>query len=47
MSLLGCLHGNNDGIYICTNARGIIALGVGKAFKTASNSEKHVKLFKH
>jgi ATP-dependent DNA helicase RecG len=40
-------HGNNDGIYICTNARGIIALGVGKAFKTASNSEKHVKLFRY
>lgn len=40
-------HGNNDGVYICTTARGIVALAVGKAFKTASNSEKHVKLFKY
>lgn len=38
-------HGNNDGIFICTTKRGIIALGVSKAFRTAANSEKHVKLF--
>ncbi|WP_413998230.1 hypothetical protein ACMDB5_10620 [Flavobacterium sp. W1B] len=38
-------HGNYDGLYICTSAKGIVALGVSKAFKTASNSEKHVKLY--
>lgn len=38
-------RGNSDGLYISTSAKGIGALGVLKAFRTASNSEKHVKLY--
>lgn len=38
-------QGNNDGIFICTNRRGIVALDVSKAFRTTANSEKHVKLY--
>lgn len=40
-------HGNNDGIFICTTAMGIITLKVSKAFRTVSNSQKHVKLYKY
>lgn len=40
-------HGNNDGIFICTTARGIITLNVSKAFRTASNSNKHVLLYQY
>lgn len=40
-------HGNNDGLFICTTARGIVALNVSKAFRTVSNSEKHVKLYQY
>lgn len=40
-------HGNNDGIFICTTAKGIVALNVSKAFRTASNSDKHVKLYQY
>lgn len=38
-------HGNNEGIFITTTAKGIVALKVSKAFRTASNSDKHVKLY--
>jgi ATP-dependent DNA helicase RecG len=38
-------HGNNDGLFICTTSRGIVALSVSKAFRTASNSDKHVNLY--
>lgn len=42
-----CVNGNNDGIFICTNPMGDIILTVTKKFKKATNSEKHVKLYKH
>ncbi|MBF0693445.1 MAG: putative DNA binding domain-containing protein [Flavobacterium sp.] len=45
MKELFTYHGNNDGVFICTTKKGIISLGVAKAFRTAANSEKHVRLY--
>jgi ATP-dependent DNA helicase RecG len=39
------VNGNNDGIFICVNELGKVALSVGKMFKTPSNNDKHIKLF--
>jgi ATP-dependent DNA helicase RecG len=42
-----CVNGNNEGIFICTNPMGDIILTVTKKFKKATNSAKHVKLYKY
>ncbi|PVH25195.1 RNA-binding domain-containing protein [Sphingobacterium corticibacter] len=41
------LKANNQNVFITTTEAGDIALDVSRKFKATTNSEKHVKLFKH
>lgn len=41
------LKGSNNGLFITTTSIGDIWLDVSKKFNATSNSEKHIKLFRH